>query len=107
MSASSTKQSQKSIKRTSLNPKSQIEGTAHSLLRNSISNSALSKKLSPKIIDSQIKTNFYEKSIYKSQLDRKPDDAPKRKSKNMTSGSFYSRDFGCQGIGGTERAFPG
>lgn len=89
LSASSTKQSQKSIKRASLYPKS-TQKDQNSLARNSISSSTVSKKVSPKILDSQINTNFYEKSIYKSQLDRQNDEG-RRRSKNMTSASFYSK----------------
>ena len=71
------------------------EGVSYSLIRNSISNSNISKKLSPKILDSQIKTNFYDNSIYKSQIEQKTKpDVPKRKSsKNITSSSFYSIDI--------------
>jgi hypothetical protein len=93
MSASSTKQSQKSLKGGNLYPKmKQKEGLSYSLIRNSISNSNISKKLSPKILDSQIKTNFYDSSIYKSQIEKTTQpDMPKRKSsKNITSTSFYS-----------------
>ena len=71
------------------------EGVSYSLIRNSISNPNISKKLSPKILDSQIKTNFYDNSIYKSQIEQKTKpDVPKRKSsKNITSSSFYSIDI--------------
>ena len=65
------------------------------MLRSSISNSTISKKLSPKIIDSQIKTNFYENSIYKSQIEKKvtvpSQEFQKKKSpKTDTLKSFYS-----------------
>ena len=97
----STKQSQKSVKRgavfsqnkTILGKDSRL---SYSLLKNSIGQSTISKKISPKILDSQIKTNFYEKSIYKSQLEKKVsssihDQIKKKSSKAQTLKSFYSK----------------
>jgi hypothetical protein len=71
--------------------------SSHSLQKKLRKSSVISKKLSPKIIDSQIKTNFYESSIYKSQVEKKKvltketEYTRKKSIKNTGLNSLYSK----------------